>query len=279
MAGNTAFYFFWDTLLLSKVMEWFHRPVPYTELLPARAASYLSAVFNTNLARGALAYYLTKRTEARFLHLGSTVIFLTATEYTHLVAWAMVGVLASRGEAPWRLLLIAPAIALAWLLFLLYAKCGITLAVLRGQSPPRFSLLRTFQVAPARRYAEVMLLRMPMFFVSLTAHYFAARAFGIALPFTAVLTFLPVIFMAAALPVTVAHLGTTQAAWVLFFGRYAPPSRLLAFSLAAHLSFMIMRVAFSLVFALPAFSLLLKPRARRTEPERRAHVGSDWALH
>jgi hypothetical protein len=37
--------------------------------------------------------------------------------------------------------------------------------------------------------------------------------------------------------VTVAHLGTTQAAWVFFFGGYAAAPQLLAFSLAAHLVF------------------------------------------
>ena len=42
---------------------------------------------------------------------------------------------------------------------------------------------------------------------------------------------------AAAQHVTVAHLGTTQAAWIFFFGQYAPAPRLLAFSLAAHLCF------------------------------------------
>src|SRR5262245_8316897 len=45
MGVNTVFYFVWDTLLLSMVMRWFHRPVPFRQLLPARAASYVSAVF------------------------------------------------------------------------------------------------------------------------------------------------------------------------------------------------------------------------------------------
>ena len=73
--------------------------------------------------------------------------------------------------------------------------------------------------------------------MSLVVHYLAAHAFGIRIPFLQMLTFLPVIFMVAALPVTVAHLGTTQAAWIFFFGGYAPAPRLLAFSLAAHLVF------------------------------------------
>ena len=76
-----------------------------------------------------------------------------------------------------------------------------------------------------------------MFFVSLCLHFYAAHAFGIHIPFAQMLTFLPVIFMVAALPVTIAHLGTTQAAWIFFFSQYAPVPRLLAFSLAAHLVF------------------------------------------
>jgi hypothetical protein len=74
-------------------------------------------------------------------------------------------------------------------------------------------------------------------FVVVCAHYYAAQAFGIHIPFGQMLAFLPVIFMLAALPVTVAHLGTTQAAWIFFFSQYAPAPRLLAFSLAAHLVF------------------------------------------
>jgi hypothetical protein len=84
--------------------------------------------------------------------------------------------------------------------------------------------------------------------VSLVFHYYAAHAFGIRIPFLQMLTFLPVVFMIAALPVTVAHLGTTQAAWMLFFGDYAPAPRLLAFSLAAHLAFSASRALIGLAW-------------------------------
>src|SRR5439155_8542490 len=98
-------------------------------------------------------------------------------------------------------------------------------------------ILPTFRMATLGRYVAIVMVRAPMFFVSLCLHYFAAHAFGIHIPFSQMLTFLPVIFMLAALPVTVAHLGTTQAAWIFFFGEYATAPRLLAFSLAAHLVF------------------------------------------
>jgi uncharacterized membrane protein YbhN (UPF0104 family) len=114
--------------------------------------------------------------------------------------------------------------------------------VLRWLLAPReWSIFRTFRIAPVRRYAQIVLLRAPMFLVSLVLHYFAAQAFGIHIPFIHLLAFLPVIFMLAALPITVGHLGTTQAAWIFFFEPYAPASQLLAFSLSAHLIFTLTR--------------------------------------
>jgi hypothetical protein len=170
---------------------------------------------------------------------------------------------------------VPPGVALVWLLVFAYARAGR--AVEAGASvngggegssvrivrwllaPRRWALLRSFRLAPARRYGQVVLLRAPMFFVSLCLHYVAARAFGLEIPFAPLLAFLPVIFMLAALPISVAHLGTTQAAWLFFFGAYADPARLLGFSLAAHLTFVMVRALVGVVFLPRAYSILLPP--------------------
>jgi len=225
MIPNTLFYFGWDTLVLAVVIRWFHGPVSYRDLLPVRASSYVVGFFNTNLGRGAMAAYLCRRLRAPFLELGSTVIFLVLTEYTQLVLWSMLGLIGFRAEVTRSLLAVAAAVACFWIVV------RIVLA------PRRWSIVRTLRLATVRQYGAIVLLRSPMFFVSLCLHYYAAHAFGIRIPFVQMLTFLPVIFMLAALPVTVAHLGTTQAAWIFFFSQYAPAPRLLAFSLAAHLVF------------------------------------------
>src|SRR5204862_6366641 len=96
MTPNTLFYFAWDTLVLAVVIRWFHGAVPYRDLLPVRAASYVVGFFNTNLGRGAMAAYLCRRLDAPFLELGSTVIFLVLTEYTQLVLWSMLGLVGFR---------------------------------------------------------------------------------------------------------------------------------------------------------------------------------------
>jgi hypothetical protein len=189
--------------------------------------------------------YLSRQLRAPLLELGSTVIFLVLTEYTQLVLWAMLGLLGLRGEVSRSLLLVAAAVAALWLL-------------VRWLLAPRaWAIFRTFRLATPSRYVQIVLLRAPMFFVSLCLHYYAAHAFGIRIPFIQMLTFLPVIFMLAALPVTVAHLGTTQAAWIFFFGDYAPVPQLLAFSLAAHVVFAFTRALLGVVWLPSAYGDLV----------------------
>jgi hypothetical protein len=257
MIPNTIFYFAWDTLVLTVVVGWFHgaeRPLRYRDLLPVRAASYVVGFFNTNLGRGAMAAYLSRRLQAPFLELGSTVIFLVLTEYTQLVLWSMLGILGFRAEVSRSLLAVAAGVAVFWLVVRwLLAPRAWALSSLEA-------LFRTFRMATTARYAQIVLLRAPMFFVSLCLHYYAAHAFGIHIPFGQLLTFLPVIFMLAALPVTVAHLGTTQAAWIFFFSAHAAAPQLLAFSLAAHLVFASTRAVLGVVWLPVAYGDLVSVR-------------------
>ena len=263
MVGNTLFYFLWDTLVLSVAIGWFHGRVPYRDLLPVRASSYVVGFLNTNLGRGALAAYLSRRLKAPLLQLGGTVLFLVLTEYMQLVIWAMLGLVGSRANVTADLLAVAAAVAALWLAFFLYTRLHVTPTRLArlAFAPREWQIFRTFRLATAARYGQMVLLRAPMFVVSLYAHYYAARAFGIEIPFAQLLAFLPVIFMLAALPVTVAHLGTTQAAWIFFFSQYAPAPQLLAFSLAAHVVFSATR-AFVGVVLLPAAYFDLVPAGR-----------------
>jgi hypothetical protein len=281
MILNTIIYVAWDTFVLAVAVRWFHGPVRYRDLLPVRAASYIVSVLNTNAARGALAVFVGRLLDRPSLQIGSTVIFLVLTEYTHLVAWATLGILGFGSEVTRPLLWVPPAVAGFWLLFFAYARIGgsyesgppaPTVTVLIGRwltAPWRGALLRTFRLAPPRRYVEIVLLRAPMFFVSLCLYYFAAPAFGFSIPFDHMLTFLPVVFMVAALPITVARLGTTQAAWILLFGGFAPAERLLAFSLATALTFALTRALIGVMLLPLAYRDLVEP-PRAPEPERHA---------
>jgi hypothetical protein len=51
------------------------------------------------------------------------------------------------------------------------------------------------------------------------------RAFGVAVPIGQAIVCLPVVFFIAVLPISVQGLGTSQAAMLFFFARYAPGDR------------------------------------------------------
>jgi len=266
MLPNGLLYFAWDTLVLVLAMRWFHRPIRYAELLPVRAVTYVVSFLNTNLARAATAYYLTRKLDDSFLALAGTVLFLTLMEMTHLVIWATSGMLLSPAPVPRMLFAVPFAFLAGWLAIVAYTQArtsansgsaGATAHARPWFKPVRqWAILRTFRQAPARRYFQVILLRAPLFAASLVFHYFAVQTFGMHIPFYKLVAFLPIIFMLAALPVTVAHLGTTQAAWIYFFRDSAPEAQLLAYSLASHLAFMLARGGLGLVFLPRAYKEL-----------------------
>ena len=281
MVPNSVFYFCWDTLVLAYLMRWFHGPMPYRELLPVRAATYVVSLMNTHLARGAMAYYLTRKLRMPFFELASTVIFNWLVDLTHLAVWATCGMAVFAAFLPEEFFWVPVGFVAFWFAFLLYVRGNVApwrlLLEPMGRIVPRWrgrfrvrewSILRTFREAPLKRYGQFILLRAPMFLVALVFHYFAVQAFGIEIPFGRMLALLPIIFMLASLPITVAHLGTTQAAWIFFFQAYAPAPRLLAYSLASHLAFVLGRALVGLVFLPHAYRDVFGPVRQRLAAQR-----------
>ena len=111
----------------------------------------------------------------------------------------------------------------------------------------------------------MLAIKAPTFLASVVAQYYALALYGIAIPFVKLMLFLPLVFLAAALPISVAHLGTSQAAWLLFFSTNASPAKIVAYSLAAQLTFMLCNALIGLVFL---------PRASRELTALRADAAS-----
>ncbi len=261
MIPNSLIYFAWDTFLLAKVIGWFHGRVRYTELLPVRAVSYVVALLQTQVAQFSMALYLRQKLDAPFLRLAGTVLFITLVEITHLALWAASGMALYTDRIPRDLFLIPAGFAAFWLVFV---------AALRLGRPTRWEIFRTFVRAPLLRYAQFIALRAPLFFLALVFHWQAVKSFGIEIPFPQMLAFLPIVFVIGAVPVTVGRLGTTQAAWLFFFGDFADPAQLLAYSLAAHATFMLSRGALGLIFLPRAYRELAGIAERRVPADESA---------
>jgi len=213
--------------------------------------TYLVSIINTQLAQGALALYIHRRFRTPLAQITSTVALMILLETTNLILFATVGFLAFPGGAPLSLLALPLALMAVWLLLISLArgKLGVL-----GQRLSGSAILSTFRRARLRHCAVILGLKGAVFFLALLVHSQALAFFGIHIPLVRLVAFLPVVFLMGALPITVAHLGTSQAAWIFFFSAYAPAAALLAYSLVSHLTFMLANGTFGLLFLPRAYS-------------------------
>ena len=260
MGSFSLCFFLADAAVLTALIRWFHGPIRYRELLPVRASTYIVSIINTQLAQAALALYLNRRFRTPLGEISSTVILLILLEATNLIFFATLGSAAFPGGTPAIFFALPVLLALVWV-----AVAGIARGRLAapGRRLGGHVLLSTFRKVRLRQGLAILGLKGSVFFLSLLVHAQALAFFGIGIPVLPLLAFLPIVYLVAALPVTVAHLGTSQAAWIFFFGSYAPEADLLAYSLAAHLTFMLANGSFGLIFLPRVYADLFSRRMER----------------
>jgi hypothetical protein len=260
MAPYSAAYLAIDTFCLTRVINWFNCPIAYRDVLPIRATTYLLTLVNSNLGQGGIALYLHRRDGVPLVEVASSVLFLMFVELYQLTFFSSLGFLL----APRTVELPLGALYAVLYGYLLVHLVFFRLARERLSRHPAARILRSFRLARPRHYVLLILYKSPNFLMATVVYYFALRCFGMQLPYRELLLFLPIIFFAAALPIGVAHLGAPQLLWIYFFGRYAPESSLLAFSLATHFIFMIMNASLGVPFLPRATRELMRGADRAT---------------
>jgi hypothetical protein len=192
----------------------------------------------------------------------SSILLIGLMEIYQLFVFSTVGIIFYRPNSPRQLEMthiLHVAYVAAWLMLAtiisVFALARRSDSVRQWIESSKFGAVAgTFLAARPLDYAAVLGLKSPGFLASLIAPHFALALYGISIPFMRLVVFLPLVFLAAALPISLAHLGTSQAAWILFFSGSAPQARILAYSLAAHFTFM---------FCNGLIGLLFLPRANR----------------
>ena len=268
----SLFYCAIDSACLTWVVNRFNARMRYSDILPIRASMYVLALINTSLAQGGVAYYLHRKAGITFLGALSSVLFIAMLEIYQLFLFSTLGVIFyTPVGAQIRIVAILRIVYMAaWALL---AGIMIFFAMARRSARIRNwvetgragALLATFIQARPLDYLAVLAIKAPTFLASVVAQYYALALYGIAIPFVKLMLFLPLVFLAAALPISVAHLGTSQAAWLLFFSTNATPAKIVAYSLAAQLTFMLCNALIGLVFL---------PRASRELTALRAEDAS-----
>ncbi|MGB1881008.1 MAG: hypothetical protein ACPHTD_09860 [Gammaproteobacteria bacterium] len=252
MIPYSCFFFLVDAHVTWRVVRWFNASeFRFARMLPIRASAYILSLLNEQVGKGAMTLYLWRRYEVPGWQALSSMLLLGMMEIYQLLLFAAVGTLLYFDlvvEASTQLPLdrILPVVFLAATLYL-----PLHIAFFRGAILPRarlreLGLMRSFRLALPRHYAFIVLLKAPNLLGAIFVYTQALALFNVEVPFGQMLAFLPVIFLAAALPLPF-HAGALLL-WTALFPDYPEVG---AFSLVMHSFFVIFNAVIGLVF-LPA---------------------------
>ncbi|HWK53309.1 MAG TPA: hypothetical protein VNR18_02995, partial [Hyphomicrobiales bacterium] len=243
MVLYSAFYFLIDTLVVSRALVWFIGPVRYRDLLPIRGSAYVISLFNEQVGKGAMAWYLNRRDGVPGWETGSVMLFMMFCEPFYLLFWATLGYFFTSSALPPVFSLI-PYIALGAAVFL-----ALWLLYFRGVLLPRSGLrerrlLHAFRHARLKHYLLFLLLRSPALLMAVFVYSTALHLFGVEASFLELLGLLPVIFFAAAVPTPMRAAAITL--WVVLFPDNE--GQMAAFGFVQHNFFILFNALIGLLF-------------------------------
>ena len=199
MVPYSVFYLFVDTAVVWRVVRWFNADIPYRNLLPVRASTYIISILNEQVGKGAMALYLNRREGVPGWELGSSMLFIMFCEFFYLLSWALIGVAISWAIIP-PLFHVIPYIGLGAAAFFLLFVWFFRTPRFADMPLRRRPLLKSFREARIGYYLTIMLMRSPALLAAVWVYSAAAGLFGVEIPLADMLGFLPVIFFGTFVP-------------------------------------------------------------------------------
>jgi hypothetical protein len=243
MIAYSLFYFAIDTLVVTKALNWFVADIKYKDIMPIRASAYIISIFNEQIGKGAMAYYLNKRDQIPGWEVGSVMLFVMFCEIYYLLIWATVGFAVGGGALP-EVFGLVPYISAAATVFLVLWLAYFRGAILPNNTFRDKAVLSAFRQAKLWHYGAFFLLRSPALLAAIVVYTVALNLFGVEASLLTLLPFLPVIFFAAAVPTPMRAAAITF--WVILFPENE--GQMAAFGFVQHNFFILFNAAIGLVF-------------------------------
>jgi len=248
MIPYSFFFFLVDTLAVSRAIRWFNAPVRYRDILPVRASTYILAIVNEQVGKGAIALYLKQRNGVPGWEVGSTMIFVALVELYQLLLFSSIGVMTRFErvrEASTQLPLdrILPCVFAAAALYAVFHVLYFAGVLLPNSTLRDRPIFTAFRNARLWQYGVLLLIKAPNLLLAVAVYTLALELFQVDVQFGLLLAFLPVIFLAAALPLPF-HAGAL-ALWTVLFPDYPQVG---IFSLVMHTFFVVFNGAIGLAF-------------------------------
>ena len=243
MVAYSLFYFLIDTLVVTRALNWLLADIKYKDILPIRASAYIISIFNEQIGKGAMAYYLNKRDQIPGWEVGSVMLFIMFCEIFYLLVWATVGYIFGGDGLP-EVFQIMPVISIGATIFLILWLLYFNGTLLPNNQLREKRILHGFRRAKLWHYGAFFLLRSPALLAAIVVYTTALNLFGVEASFLNLLPYLPVVFFAAAVPTPMRAAAITF--WVILFPENE--GQMAAFGFVQHNFFILFNAIIGLIF-------------------------------
>ena len=249
MIPYSVFFFLVDSHATWRVIKWFNAPkIRLFNILPIRASAYILSLVNEQVGKGAMSLYLLKRHKVPGWQALSSMILIGMVEIYQLLLFSFIGVMiyydlvvqaSTSIPLPQILLSVYTFAFLYFPLHLLYFRGRI----FPGSTLRNKPLLHALCQAKLLDYVLIVLFKAPNMIGAVIVYTLALDLFGVEVVFGQMLAFLPVIFLAAALPLPF-HAGALLL-WTVLFPEFPEVG---VFSLVMHTFFVLFNAVIGVLF-------------------------------
>lgn len=249
MVPYSLFFFLLDAHVTWRVIRWFNAPeIRLGNVLPIRASAYILSLVNEQVGKGAMSLYLYRRYNVPALAAISSMLLLGLMEIYQLLVFSSVGMIlgfevveAASTELP--LDRILPSVFVVAAVYLPLHIAYFRGHLLKNSTIREKSVVRAFREARPIHYLLVLLFKAPLLIGAIVVYTIALKLFNVEVSFAQMLAFLPIIFLAAALPLPF-HAGALLF-WTILFPDFPEVG---AFSLVMHTFFVLFNAVIGVVF-------------------------------
>jgi len=249
MIPYSVFFFLVDSHATWRVVRWFNAPsLRLADMLPIRASAYILSLVNEQVGKGAISLYLFRRYDVPAWQAVSSMLLLGLMEIYQLLFFSSIGVISGydvvqRASVKIPLDIILPSVFVGALLYLPLHIAYFRGYLFKGMKLREQPVLRAFRLASPRHYLLLLLFKAPNLIGAIIVYTLALDLFNVNVSFAEMLAFLPVIFLAAALPLPF-HAGALLL-WTVLFPDYPEVG---AFSLVMHTFFVLFNALIGVLF-------------------------------
>jgi len=203
-----------DVLATMHVYQRLVCPVRYGELFVIRAASYLPSLLNHHVGQAWLTYFMSKVYRASLWRVAGATLLVYATTFGCVFLIGAASLPFNHGRVTW----LAPTTALI-------GAAGVGYMIVIALKP---KLMRARQATAAlvdtgvRGHLLALAYRVPHVAVLFIGTWVPFAFFGVSIPLTDALAYIPVVMLVTALPITPQGVGTRDLIALQLLAGYAP---------------------------------------------------------